>query len=131
MRRRLVKGLTISGAAVALMLGLWQASYGSQDDPKNLRYLLWKMGIASMDLDQVCATMSHDSSDKLVLGKSKAQLEQRFGFLTKPENAEPYLDESYKNSWFSGKDVLFIRHSPWAIVFENGKATNLILVKGV
>ena len=75
--------------------------------------------------------MSHDAPDKLVLGKSKDQLEQRFGFLTKPEDVGPYLDGFYKTSWMNGKDVLFIRHSPWAVVFENGKASDLILVKGV
>jgi len=113
------------------MLGLWQIAYPDHSDPKNLRYQLWKMRCATFNLDEACGTMIGDTSrEKLVLGKSKSQLEQRFGFLTKPEEAGPYLGGFYKKSSWNGRDVLFIRHSPWMVVFENGKASDLVLVKG-
>ena len=115
---------------LALMLGAWQILYSDRNDPKNLRYVLWKHGLASFDLDQACATMSHDAPDTLVLGKSKAEIEQKFGYLTSPAMAGPYYAHAYYSQW-KGMDAAYIRHSPWLVVFHDGKATQLVLVKGL
>ena len=70
------------------------------------------------------------SRDKLVVGKTKIQLRNKFGYLVKPGDASQYLRGCYENSSWKGKEVLFIRSSPWMIVFDGDRATNLVLIKG-
>ncbi|MGH7866927.1 MAG: hypothetical protein ACREP9_04645 [Candidatus Dormibacteraceae bacterium] len=130
--RRSVKWIAFITASIGLAFVLWQVSYPSHSDPKNIRYQMWKVGIARMDLDEACGTMTADPyANKLVLGKSRSQLEHEFGFLTTPENAGAYFHKAYEESSEGKKEVLFIRHSPWMVVFDNGKAPSLVLIKGV
>ena len=84
-----------------------------------------------MDLDIATGTMVGDPDrDKLVVGKTKAQLRDKFGLLLLPAEISPYLRGCYQNSTWKDRKVLFIGQSSWMIVFDGGKATNLILVKG-
>ena len=67
--------------------------------------------------------------DGLVLGKTKAQLQERFGPLVPLANVFSYLRACYENSARKGKDVLFIAHSSWMVgVFDGDKAVDLVLV---
>ena len=109
----------------------WTLTYPSASDPKHIKYVLWKAGLYRMNLDTAVGTMNGDSGrDKLVLGKTKVQLQERFGYLLSPAEASPYLRDCYQASSWKNKDVLFIRTSPWMIVLDQGKATNLVLIKG-
>lgn len=109
----------------------WELTYPSESDPKNLKYLLWKTGLYRMNLDSVTATMIGDPGrEKLVVGKTKSQLQERFGYLLPPADASSYLRSCYQDSSWKNRDVLFIRKSPWMVVFDGDRATELILVKG-
>ncbi len=75
----------------------WELTYPSDGDPKNIKYVLWKTGLYRMTLDLVTDTMIGDpGSDKLVVGKTKTQLRERFGYLLPPAEASPYLRGCYK-----------------------------------
>lgn len=109
----------------------WELTYPSESDPKNIKYLLWKAGLYRMNMDSATGTMIGDASrDRLVVGKTKAQLRERFGYLLMPADAEPYLRDCYQGSSWKNRDVLFIRKSPWMVVFDGDRAVELILVKG-
>ena len=116
--------LLVAGAA-------WLLTYPSASDPKNIRYVFWKAGVYKMDPDVATETMIGDASrDEIVVGKTKVQLRDRFGYLVAPANASTYLKGCYGNSPWKDRDVLFIRKSPWMVVFAGDKATNLVLLKG-
>jgi len=131
MRGRFVRVvLMFLGLVLVLLLG-WDMTYRSSSDPKNIKYVMWKAGFYGMDLDEAVGTMTGDATrDKLVLGKTKPQLRKRFGYLLEPADVSPYLRACYLSSSWKGKDVLFIRRSPWMVVFDGDVATELILIKG-
>jgi hypothetical protein len=119
---------------VALMLAviaLWALSYPSESDPKNMRYVFWKVGLLRMDLDRAAGAMIGDRGrDKLVLGRTKAELRDKFGFLLSPAEASEYLRNCYESSDWKGEDVMFIRRSDWMVVFKGDTVTELVLIKG-
>jgi hypothetical protein len=121
----------LAGIIVVLMLaiGVWSVTY-SGEDPRNIKYVLWKAGLYKMNIDSAAFTMVRDSGrDKLVVGKTKGELQSRFGNLLTLEQVSQYYRAGYNLGW-KGKDVLFIRNSPWMIVFDHGRATELVLMKG-
>jgi hypothetical protein len=112
-------------------IGGWALMYPSSSDPKNIKYVLWKAGLYRVNLEVATAAMIGDPSrDKLVVGKTKAQLRDRFGPLVSAAEASLYLRGCYQNSSWKDRDVLFIGQSPWMVVFDGDKATNLVLIKG-
>jgi hypothetical protein len=116
--------------AIAILIG-WAFAYPSASDPKNIKYVLWKNTLYPMDLDTATGTMIGDASrEKLVLGNTKAELRERFGYLSTLAEVSPYFSGCYQNSDWKGADVLFIRKSPWMVVFSGDKATKLVLIKG-
>ncbi len=130
MRRRMLISVIIV-VVVVLFFGGWAITYPSSSDPKNMKYVLWKAGLYKVSLDQATTAMVGDRKrDELVVGKTKAQLRDKFGSLLSPADASPYLRGCYQNSAWKDKDVLFLGQSPWMVVFDGDKATNLILVKG-
>ena len=115
---------------VVVFFGGWALMYPSPD-PKSIKYVLWKADLYKMNLDEATDTMIGDtSSEKLVVGKTRAQLRDRFGLLLPPTDASQYLRGCYQNSHWKDKEVLFIRHSSWMVVFDGDKATDLVLIKG-
>jgi len=70
------------------------------------------------------------SPEKLVVGKTKAQLREKFGSLLPAADVSSYLQDCYHSSAWRDRDVLFIGNSWWMVVFDGDKATNLVLVKG-
>ena len=84
-----------------------------------------------MDVDRAASTMIGDRyRDRIVLGKTKEQLRDRFGYLTNLSEASPYRRGCYFLSGRTGKEVLFIRNRDWMIVFDGDRATELVLIKG-
>ncbi len=128
--RKIAWATVVLAFFIVAFLG-WELTYPSESDPKNLKYLLWKTGLYRMNLDSVTGTMIGDPGrEKLVVGKTKSQLQERFGYLLPPTDASPYLRGCYQDSSWKNRDVLFIRKSPWMVVFDSDRATELILVKG-
>ncbi len=65
--------------AVALVV-LWNLTYPSPVDSKNMKYVLWKHDLYPMDVNDAMGAMIGDSGrEKLVVGKTKAQLQRKFG----------------------------------------------------
>lgn len=118
-------------AVVFVFVSAWVLTY-PDGDPKNIKYVFWKAGLYRMNLDMAADTMIGDGGgrDKLVVGKTREQLRNRFGYLLTPTDASQYLRGCYQNSGLKDSDVLFIRQSPWMVVFDGDKATSLVLIKG-
>jgi hypothetical protein len=113
-----------------LFVGMWVATYGDYYDPNNIHYVLWKWGIASIDPGRALSIMTHDSnSQRLVVGRTEYELQRKFGYLRSVSEAPPYLRDCYLSSDWKGKTVKFLRDGPYKVVFENGKATDLVLMK--
>jgi hypothetical protein len=130
MKKPLKLTLLVLVLLFALFAVSWNAMY-SDGDPKNVKYLLWKEGIYKLDLDTATGTMIGDRHrDTLVVGKTKAQIEKRFGQLLTPEQASSYQRNCWQNSYWKNDKVLFISHGNWMIVFDGDKATDLLLIKG-
>jgi len=131
MKRTLIRSGILLVIAGLLVSGTWAVMYPGSEDPKNIRYVLWKYGLCEMDLDRAARNMIGDSNrNALVLGKTREQLRKQFGYLLSPDEVSPYLREFYSSSGRKRADVSFIRTSPWMVVFKNGKADDLVLVKG-
>jgi hypothetical protein len=131
MTRRLTQTVIFIFSLSCVCIGGWVLLYPESNDPKNIKYILWKADLCQIDLDVAAGTMIGDSgAEKLVVGKTKAQLQNRFGSLLSPAEVSPYLRDYYQNSLWKDRDVLFIRQSPWMVVFDGEKATNLLLIKG-
>ena len=127
LKRTLILTLTLS---IALLIG-WVLTYPSENDPKNIKYVLWKVGLYRMDPDTATGTMIGDAGrKKLVVGKTKAQLREKFGYLLTPTEAHPYMRSCYMESAWKNRDVMLIRNGPWMVVFEGEKAADLMLCKG-
>ena len=125
--RNVILALVLS---IAVLMG-WYFTYPSDSDPKNIKYVLWKDGLYGMNLDRATDTMIGDARrNDLVIGKTKGQLRERFGYLLIPADASPYLRGCYQSSSGKDRDALFIRKSAWMVVFDGDKATELVLIKG-
>ena len=125
--RTLALALTIF---ITVVIG-WVVTYPSDSDPRNIKYVLWKNGLYSMNLDKATGTMIGDGSrERLVVGKTKVQLREKFGYLLSPAEVSPYLRGCYQTSPWKDRAALFIRNSPWMVIFDGGKATDLVRIKG-
>ena len=128
-RRILIPVIII--AAIAIFFGGWELMYPAQVEPKGIRYVFWKAGMWNMDLDTAMATMVGDADrNKLVVGKTVAELQTRFGVLLDPSQTTEYYRRCNQTSDWEDKKVLFLRNSPWMVVFEGDRATDLVLCKG-
>lgn len=125
--------------SVGIFLG-WVKRYPSDNDPKNIEYVLWKHGLnQNMNLDHAVETMVHDTwAVKLVKGKTKEQLAKQFGEIRTYDQARPY-DQSCANFpatvgqlgiHSKGKDMVMLRDSDWVVILDKGKAMDLVLCKG-
>ena len=117
----------------------WVVDYPMDYDPKNIEYVLWKHGLnQNMNLDHAVGGMTHDTwAVRLVEGKSKEELKNRFGFIRALNEARPYDQLCSTNGSFgergisaAGKEVVFLRDSDWMVILSNGKAVDLVLCKG-
>lgn len=111
---------------------VWYAGYPDPDDPKNIGYVLWKVGPNPFEnLDDASNALVADvHRDNLVIGKTEEQLRMRFGFLLSADKASPKLRRCLPTvEWASGKHVMFIRNSYDLIVFDKGVATGVGFLK--
>ncbi len=116
---------------VLICFGGWVAIYPSASDPKNFRYVFWKAGLHTLKTDVALGVMVHDADrDKLVVGKTRTQLQERFGLLSKPSEVSQYYRECHETTIWKGRDVLFLSHGPWMVVFDGDNAADLVLCKG-
>jgi hypothetical protein len=129
-KRILNISIVLVGLLFIFVLG-WIEEYPSPADPKNIRYVLWKAGLKVENLDKATAAMVGDTHrDRVVVGLTKGQLREKFEYLLAPSEAGPYLRGAHELPDWKDKDVLFIRESPWMVVFERDTAVDLVLVKG-
>jgi hypothetical protein len=121
----------ISLVAMPLLMTIgWALLYSDQRDPKNLRYSCWKVNLCSMDLDKaVDAVVNDPNRMDLIRGKTVAQLERKFGYVSALNNSYEYLQLT-KDDYIKGKEVVFLRHSDLMVIFENGYAVDAVYVKG-
>jgi hypothetical protein len=121
--------LTALSAFILIVVVGWSLMYQSSD-PKSIEYNLWKIGLYRMDPNTAAGAMIGDRNrDKLVIGKTKEQLRFKFGNLQTIDQVSQYYRDGHDSYW-KDRDVLFIGESPWMIVFNRDRATNLVLMKG-
>jgi hypothetical protein len=121
----------VSVVLIFLGVALWEALFHGPNDTKDLRYQGWRLGIYPFSLDQATSTMILDvHRDDLVIGKTRGELVKRFGYVISLDQASDYIKYCYSNSDYRGKQVLFLRKSNWQVVMKNGRAEELVLVKG-
>lgn len=131
MTRSFTRAVALLLVSICAGIVLWALTYSSESDPKNIKYVLWKHDLYPMNLDTAVGTMIGDGSRaKLVVGKSKTQLQKKFGYLTSPSDAHPYMKSCYLESPWKGQDVLLIRDGPWIVLFSGEHAVDLRLCKG-
>jgi len=129
--KKCIRVLISIAAPLLIFIGGWILMYPGSNDSKNIKYVLWKHGLYRMDINTATAVMVGDSArDKLIIGRTKTQIQNIFGVLIAPEETTPYYRNCYKNSAWKDMKALYIDHSPWLIVFDKGKAIKLILIKG-
>lgn len=84
-----------------------------------------------MNADQSVGRMVGDPKrEKRVFGKTKEPLQQRFGYWLTLAEASPCWQGCYRASDGKGRGVLFISSSPWMVVFDGNRATDLVLIQG-
>jgi hypothetical protein len=115
--------------------------YPMDYDPKNIEYVLWKHGLSqNMNLDHALGAMTHDTwAVKLVVGKTREELTERFGTIRTYNQARQYdqycadLPETVGELGVhsKGKEVVMLRDSDWLVILDNGKAVDLVLCKGL
>jgi hypothetical protein len=125
MKKPLAKTVALALAFfIAVVIG-WAVSYPSDADPRSIKYVLWKHGLYEMNLDAATDTMIGDGNrEKLVVGKTKVQLREKFGYLSTPADLSQYLRGCYQTAAWRDRDALFIRNSPWMVVFDGAKPRN-------
>jgi hypothetical protein len=129
MPRRFIWIVIVGVAAVAVFAGGWSLSY-DEHDSKNIRYVLWKLGAHSLDLDSAVSTMAIDPArDEMILGKSEGELRSEFGYLTPMSSASPRLKYCYWISPWYGKRAFLIRKGILMVIIENGRATDVVVMK--
>lgn len=115
-------------------IAFWEIVYHAPAEPKDLRYRAWKLGLYPMDPDKALETMVGDGDPEknpVVIGKTREELIAKFGFVTTLDSTIPYNRFCYDHSdYYRGKPVLFLRKSNWMAVLNNGKAVDLVLMKG-
>lgn len=119
-------------AAVIVVVGIagWQLVVVGADDPRDLRYQAWKLGLYPLKLDAALNIMINDSHrDALVVGKTNEELDRRFGSVS-PVPGNTYVKYCYENSPHRGTSVLFIRNSNWMVLMKDRIADGLVLAKG-
>jgi len=121
-----------AAALIITALGLagWQLLIVGPGDPRDLRYQAWKLGVYPLRIDDALDIMIRDPHrNSVVIGKTKDQLANRFGFVSSAQG-NSYVRYCFDNSPYRGKSVLFIRNSNWMVLMNDGIADGLLLAKG-
>lgn len=129
--RKLVRFLLMIVGALVISIGVWELLYHNAD-PKDLRYKGWKLGIYPMDPDSALETMVGDvHRDDLVIGKTEAELIKKFGYVIPVSQADDgYYGSCYRTSGRPSQPALVLRNSIWMVLMKDGRAVDLVLLKG-
>jgi hypothetical protein len=115
--------------APVIAVEVWLFLIPDKYDARNARYVGWRFGLPTLDVEDALATMTRDSQrDTLVVGKSREELEGRFGFVSSLDQAPTNMKLCYAEH-HKGEQVLFLRHSEWMVVMKDGHATGLFQSK--
>lgn len=145
-----MKRLGVAGALVALVVcavvgpriftQLWtRAVFAYSDwrynpgDPRNIHYILWKRGLnGNMSLDTAMAAFYLDTDrDQLIRGATEEQLKTRFGYVRRLEQVSPYYQQCLgQSSTLKGRTAVFLRDTPFMVVMDHQKGSEVILCKG-
>ena len=68
-----------------------------------------------MNLDTPTGAMIGDASRKLIVGKTKTQLQKKLGYLKSPFEAQLYVRACYLETPWRDQGVLVIRDGPWMV----------------
>ncbi len=131
MMRKLVRCFLMIVGVLVLSIGIWESIYHDADK-KDLRYIGWKHGIYPLDPDNALETMVGDGHrDDLVLGKTEIELIKKFGYVTPLSQADDsYYGFCFRTSGRPSQPALRLRNSNWMVLMKNGRAEDLVLLKG-
>ena len=119
---------------VLLVIGIWHFTYPGPADPKSISFQGWKRGIYPLNPDEALETMVGDHVDPqkypLVVGKTQEELVKKFGYVTTLDSTVSYNRFCYDHSYYRGLPVIFLRKSNWMVVMNNGKAAEIVSMKG-
>jgi len=116
---------------VIVVFGAWWAIYPGPD-PKGFEYIGWRLGLPTLRTDEALGVMVGDHHGRnLVIGKTQGELLKRFGYLLTLDQANSYYRRYCVNpADYVGKEVFMLRQSNWMVVMQNGRAVDLVLLKG-
>jgi len=111
----------------------WRDLYPDSDDPKNIDYVLWKLGLnRNMNLDTAVRALMHDNPSRQVAGLSRKELEKTFGYLRTFDSASHfggcYTAEALRHPRAS--EEVSLRDSVLIVTMEKGKAVDALVCKG-
>jgi hypothetical protein len=116
---------------------LWTLAFQDNDDPKNIKYVLWKHHLNPwMNLDDAAYTVVHDSErDQLIVGRSANELRKRFGYMIVPATRSPYFQDCAADSPTHGPPhrhdgALYLRQTDLIVFLNEGTATETMMCKG-
>ena len=127
--RRASIAFAVGVALLVCLLGVW--SYLEPvPSGKCPQYVLWKLGLIQINRRVIFSSMVRDSHrDQLVIGYTIAELESRFGRLRTRDEATSAQKERIAG-WLLDKDIRWLDDSPWLVIFEHGRTTELHFLKG-
>ncbi len=118
-------------ALPCLLIAGWESLYCGYYDPKNLAYVLWKHDLWKVDTSRALAVMTHDQDPaSLVVGKSKDQIDKKFGPLAPMSEASAYVRGCASQEELTSGNSVMLRQSEWMVTFSDNRAVELTLVKG-
>jgi len=118
-------------AALPATLGLWVALAPGSDNVHGPRYVLWKAGLLSFNADVVYQAMVADHDrEALVLGLSVGELQERFDHLRARAGATADYQQQFSDRLYLDHDILWLGDSPWLVILKNGRAAELLVMKG-
>ena len=92
MFRTMIRLAALVIIAVVGPMVIWFSMYPAPSDAKSLQYFLWKRGYFQISLADASGAMVGDPErDSLVIGKTKPELDKRFGRLLGPSEVMPYF----------------------------------------
>jgi len=106
--------------------------YGPED-PRSTQYIRWKRGLnGNLKPDVYMAAFYLDGDrDQLTKGATEDQLKSRFGYVRRLEQVSPYYQQCRDQSpTRKEKTVVFLRDTPWMVVMNDQRGSELVLCKG-
>ena len=117
---------------ILAVVALWAATYPQDGDPKNIKYVLWKHRLNPwMNLSVAAETVVHDRNrELLIVGSSKEDLRQRFGYMTATSTRSAYFQKCAALNPKEHDDALYLRQTDLIVFFRDNLAIKQFLCKG-